>query len=68
MIVPTTIISGHPPHCGEIQPACVKHGGPYPHPPPLVPPSSAIYTDVIKNRLGFLGVICVISKDILNTN
>ena len=23
---------GHPPHCGEIQPAYAKHGGPYSHP------------------------------------
>ena len=23
---------GHPPHCGEIQPAYARHGDPYPHP------------------------------------
>ena len=31
---------GHPPHCGEIQPAYDRHGDPYPH--PRLPPTPAM--------------------------
>ena len=40
------VTRGHPPHCGEIQPAYARHGDPYPHPrlppTPVMRPSASM--------------------------